>query len=151
MYMKIFIGADHKGFGLKGDLISYLNINGYDVVDLGANEYDENDDYSDYGIKVGKSVATETGSFGILICGTGVGVCIAANKVIGVRAGLCSTQEIARLARNDDDINILALNSDLHNNLNIAVKIVDTFLLTKFENSEKRVRRIDKITNYEQR
>jgi len=149
--MKIFIGADHKGFGLKGDLISYLNINGYDVVDLGANEYDENDDYSDYGIKVGESVAAETGSFGILICGTGVGVCIAANKVIGVRAGLCSTQEIARLARNDDDINILALNSDLHNNLDIAVKIVDTFLLTKFENSEKRVRRIDKITNYEQR
>lgn len=147
--MKIYIGADHKGFGLKGDLISYLNVNGHEVIDLGAKEYVEDDDYSDYGIAVGEQVAKEIGSVGILICGTGIGVCIASNKVKGIRAGLCSTEEIARLARNDDDINVLVLNAGLHNDLDIAVKIVDTFLSTQFDSSEKRVRRIEKITDYE--
>ena len=150
MYMKIYIGADHRGFGLKVDLVSYLQVNNYEVVDMGAKEYIEDDDYSDYGIKVGEVVVSDVGSLGILVCGTGVGASIAANKVKGIRAGLCTTEEIARLAINDDDINVLALNSDLHDDLDIAVKIVDTFLSTPFENSEKRVRRIQKITNYEQ-
>ena len=150
MYMKIYIGADHRGFGLKVDLVSYLQVNNYEVVDMGAKEYIEDDDYSDYGIKVGEVVVSDVGSLGILVCGTGVGASIAANKVKGIRAGLCTTEEIARLARNDDDINVLVLSSDLHNDLVLAVKIVDTFLLTQFDNLPKRVRRIQKITNYEQ-
>jgi len=147
--MKIFLGSDHKGFGLKGDLISYLQINNFEVVDLGATSYDENDDYSDFGIKVAEEVSNDSSSLGIVICGTGIGVCIAANKVKGIRCGLCGSVDVARLARKDDNINVLALSSELHNDLDIAVEIVNAFVETKFDNSEKRVRRVEKIATYE--
>jgi len=148
--MKVYIGADHRGVKLKLDLINWLQYNGFEFVDMGAYEYDENDDYSDYGILVGEAVSSDKNSRGILICGTGVGICIAANKVKGVRAGICKNVEVAKLARNDDDINILALGADFQDNLDMTIQIVETFLTVPFENTEKRVRRIEKIRNYEQ-
>lgn len=147
--MKIYIGSDHKGFGLKGDILSYLQVNGYEVEDIGAFEYDENDDYTDFGIKVGEKVASNTGSLGIVICGTGIGISIAANKVKGIRCGLCIDSQTARLAKKDDDINVLALSSNLHDDLDIAISIVDSFLNTPFENIDKRIRRVEKISKYE--
>ena len=149
--MKVYIGADHRGLRLKSDLISWLQHNGFEFVDMGAYEYDENDDYSDYGILVGQAVSADKNSRGILICGTGVGICITANKVKNVRAGLCKSVEVTKLARNDDDINVLVLGADFQDNLDTATKLVETFLTTPFENTEKRVRRIEKITNYEQK
>jgi ribose 5-phosphate isomerase B len=89
MTVRVVIGADHGGFALKSELVPWLKAQGYEVLDLGAARYEAGDDYPDFAEAVAKSVASGQAQRGIIICGSGVGACIAANKIKGVRAGLC--------------------------------------------------------------
>ncbi len=143
----IYIGADHRGFRLKEEIKKWLETEHYEYRDLGAIEYDKEDDYPDIAIKIAETVAIE-GQKGILVCGSGAGASVAANKVRGIRAGLCTSEKQAKAARNDDDINLLCLSADsvsVEDNL----KITSVFLATLFSSEERHVRRINKIKDYE--
>ena len=107
--MKIFIGADYRGFEKKNEIIAFLSQKNYDVVDEGAYEYVEGDDFNDPAIAVAKAVREDFGSFGILICDSAHGVTIQANRFKGVRAAHCENAESAKLAREHDDANVLCL------------------------------------------
>lgn len=141
--MKIFIGADHRGFALKEKLKPWLVSLGHEVIDCGAATYDKNDDYPDFSFAVAEGVARERG-MGIVICGSGVGVTIAANRVPGAR---CSTGvsaiEITR-GRQDDDLNILAISADYAKE-DEAKAMITAFLTTPFVGDERHVRRLQKI------
>jgi ribose 5-phosphate isomerase B len=143
----IYIGADHRGFRLKEEIKKWLETEHYDFRDLGANEYDKEDDYPDISIKVAESVITDNGK-GIIICGSGAGASIAANKVNGIRCGLCTFEKQARAARNDDDINVLCLAADAVS-VEDNIKIIAVFLGTLFSSEERHIRRINKIKEYE--
>jgi len=148
--MKIFIGADHRGFYLKQFLKESLIKKGYEVEDFGNYIYDENDDYPDFAFKVAKEIALDKEAMGILICGSGAGVCFSANKIKGIRAGLALNEKMAISLKEDDDVNILCLASDFIDN-KLAEKIVLAFLKAEFKNEEKYLRRIEKVKNYENR
>ena len=150
--MDIYIGADHRGYEMKGELIEWLKSEGHEVEDMGATELDETDDYPDYGIKVAEAVALRQAqgkrSMGILLCGSGVGMAVAAGKVDGIRAALIHDVEIARAARNDDDINVLAIGSD-YIDVEVVKEVLAKWLATSFSGEARHVRRIGKITEYE--
>lgn len=146
--MKIFIGADHRGFELKQHLITWLKSQNHEVVDCGNATHDPSDDYPDFAIKVGEDVVTAKDSYGIVICGSGAGVAIAANKVIGVRCAQGFTPEGVKNMRADDDVNVLALGAD-ELSVKDAEQMVETFLTTKFSGEERHKRRTDKIFAYE--
>jgi len=146
--MKIFIGADHRGFYLKEFLKEKLEKSGYKVEDCGNFFYDPNDDYPDFAFKVGEKVRNNFESLGILICGSGAGVCFAVNKIKGIRGSLALNPEMVRVMKEDDNINVLCLASDFTKE-NLAWEMVKTFLETKFKNEEKYLRRIKKIEDYE--
>lgn len=129
--MKIYIGSDHGGFVLKNYIKTFLQDQDFEVEDLGTNS-PESVDYPEYGKAVAKKVVSDTGSFGIVICGTGIGISIAANKVKGARAALCTTSTHARLAREHNDANILAMGERM-TGTELAKDIVHTFLKTDFE------------------
>jgi ribose 5-phosphate isomerase B len=149
--MKIYIGADHRGFELKQSLKQWLAEYNYENEDLGALEFDPNDDYPIYAQKVAEKVSGETeNSRGIVICGSGVGVDIVANKFQGIRCGLGINMKQVAAARRDDDINILALAADEVNE-QTAQDMVKIFLETEFENTERRTRRLDEIKKIEQK
>ncbi len=141
----LYIASDHAGFQLKKALVTYLTkVLKLEVADLGADTYDENDDYPDFAEAVAKKVTASKTNLGILICGSGHGVCISANKLKGVRAILASSIESAEFAKKDDDANILCLAgrvvSDEH-----ARAIVKAFIETPFSGSDRHVRRLKKI------
>jgi RpiB/LacA/LacB family sugar-phosphate isomerase len=143
----IYVGADHRGFNFKKKLVDFLRELNYEVKDLGSKNYDQGDDYNEISVELAEKVVMEN-TKGILLCGSGVGVSVAANKVLGVRAALCTSQKQARLAREDSDANILCLATDLvgeEDNLEIA----KTFLETVFSSDERFIRRINKIKEYE--
>lgn len=146
--MKIFIGADHRGFELKEFLKKKLVERNLDCEDVGNFTYDINDDYSDFAFKVGQKVSLNPGSLGILICGSGAGVCFAVNKIKGIRGALALNSEMAKMIRNDDDINVLCLASDFITQ-ETAWETVKAFLETDFKNEEKYLRRIKKVEEYE--
>ncbi len=145
--MKIYIGADHRGFELKKNLLSYLSQR-YEVEDLGAKEFIDNDDFVDYAINVGKKVSQNSANYGIVICGSGAGVEIAANKVNGVRCSLGQSKEQVSKAREADNINVLAISSDF-TNFEMVKELVDSFLNTQYLASENHNRRIDKLKAFE--
>lgn len=145
--MMIYLGADHRGFNLKEKIKSWLKEWGYDYQDLGSEGYDKDDDYPDVAVKVGEKVTAEN-TKGILVCGSGVGACVAANKVRGVRAGTCLLEKQAMVGRNDDDMNVLCLNSDMVPE-DDNQQIVKTFIFTPFGSEERYIRRINKIKAYE--
>jgi ribose 5-phosphate isomerase B len=128
--MKIVIGSDHAGFALKEKVAEKLKKDGYEVIDAGPATNDRVD-YPLYGAKVGRMVVAGEGDFGIAICGSGIGISIAANKVDGVRAALCSEPVSARLAREHNNANVLAMGARLIGE-SMAFAIVDTFLNTDF-------------------
>lgn len=128
--MKIIIGSDHAGFALKEKVIEKLNKDGHIVVDAGPETADRVD-YPVYGSKVGRMIAAKEGDYGIVICGSGIGISIAANKVNGIRAALCAEPVSARLAREHNDANVLAMGARLIGEA-MAMEIVDTFLNTAF-------------------
>ncbi len=143
--MIIYIGADHRGFELKENLKERLLREAYEVVDLGNEAYDENDDYPDFAEAVAGAVAQNPAEDrGIVICGSGVGVDVVANKFGGVRSALVATVEQARLARQDDDVNVLAIAADFIDT-ETAFAVADMFLETEFDHAENHQRRIDKI------
>lgn len=145
--MTIYLGADHRGYQLKADLTSWLREQGHQVEDLGNTEYDPDDDFPDFAFPVAEKVAAQPESRGIVICGSGVGVSVAANKVAGIRSVLALTPQVARLARRDDDINVLALASDL-TDVDQAKEVVTAFLSTAFDDTPRRRRRLEKIEGY---
>jgi ribose 5-phosphate isomerase B len=147
----IYIGADHHGFELKAKINEWLKGRGYVFEDLGAYKYDAWDDYTDYAIQVGEKVAeSPEKNWGILICGSGVGMSIAANKVKGIRAGLGFAADQVYVARKDDNINVLVLAADSTDEL-LAMQILSKFFETEYVKSESYMRRVDKIARYEDR
>jgi ribose 5-phosphate isomerase B len=146
--MKIYIAADHGGYELKKELISYLQEKGYAIEDMGNKEHDLQDDYPDFVFPLAEKVAKEMGATGIVIGRSGNGEAIAANKVKDIRAAVCLNIQMAKKAREDNDANILSLGAD-YVDLKTAKKIVDIFLETFFSKEEKHKRRINKITSYE--
>jgi ribose 5-phosphate isomerase B len=144
---QVFVGADHRGYYLKEKIKKELREGGWSVTDVGNQKYDKEDDYTDISIELAEKVV-QNKALGILICGSGVGVCIAANKVIGARAGTVLNKQQARKAREDDDANILCLSADwIDEKLNM--KIVKEFLETVFSSEERHIRRLLKIKKYE--
>lgn len=147
--MLIFIGADHRGFNLKESLKTFLNNEGYEVVDLGNAVYDQNDDYPDIAALVAKSVVPDPSTRrGILICGSGVGVDDVANKIKGIRSALVNSPDQAYASRHDDDTNVLSLAADFIDEEN-AQKIALTWLKTPFSGEESDKRRLGKISKIE--
>ncbi|HCC07138.1 MAG TPA: ribose 5-phosphate isomerase B [Clostridiales bacterium] len=147
----IAIGSDHAGFEMKEEIITYLKEKGIDICDCGAYEYKSDDDYPDLAYIVAKKVSTSECDLGILICGTGIGVSIVANKVRGVHAGACSEPISAKLAREHNGANVIAFGSRIVG-LEMAKAIVDSFLGADFEKmhrqrDEVRMKKIEKIEN----
>lgn len=143
----IYLGADHRGFRLKEEIKKWLEDNHYEFRDLGANTYDKDDDYPDISIKVVEKAVSE-GVKGIVVCGSGAGASIIANKTRGSRAGLCTSEKQTKAARNDDDINILCLSADSVS-VEENIKIISVFLSTSFSSEERHIRRLNKIREYE--
>ncbi len=141
----IAIGCDHGGYELKKFLIKHLEEKGIEYKDFGCDNTDSCD-YPEYGHAVAKSVASGECEKGIVICSTGIGISIAANKVKGIRAALCTNSLMARLTREHNDANVLALGAYIVGP-QLAVDIMDTFLSTDFSNGERHVRRVGKIEN----
>lgn len=145
--MKISLGSDHAGFKTKQDIKDYLISKGIEVVDVGTYDGTISTDYPDYAIKAAELVSSKETDFGIVVCGTGLGVAMSANKVVGVRATPVSTVEFAQLARQHNNANVLAL-SGRFVDLELNKKIVDMFLNTPFE-AGRHERRTGKIFQYE--
>jgi len=149
--MVVYFGADHRGFKLKETLKDFLRNEGYEVADLGAAIYEQGDDYPDFAAAVAKKVGLEQEvDRGILICGSGVGVDIVANKFLGVRAALAISADQIYNARHDDDVNVLCLASDFISEED-AKKIIGVFMATPFGAEERHKRRLGKISEIENR
>lgn len=144
----IYLGSDHRGFALKEKLKALLTEWGHDFEDVGPFEYNKDDDYPDFATAVGEKVSSAEDHKGILICGSGIGVCIAVNKISGIRAGTMSSPEQTKASVSDEDTNVLCLSADyISEEKNI--EITKAFLETKFSGAERHVRRVDKIKNLE--
>ncbi|MDD4931619.1 MAG: RpiB/LacA/LacB family sugar-phosphate isomerase [Candidatus Colwellbacteria bacterium] len=147
--MIIYIGADHRGFALKDVLKKYLKENGYEVIDLGNESFVQDDDYPDFAMKVAEKVSADPqGSKGILICGSGVGVDIVANKFPRVRSALVLSPDHAYLSRNDDDTNIICLGSELIDETQAKTTLA-AWLQTPYSEDVRHSRRIAKIRDAE--
>lgn len=142
--MRIIIGADHAGFELKEKIRQELESAGHQVVDVGAHHYDPADDYPDFAAAVGRAVAAGEGERGILICGSGVGACIAANKIKGVRACLCHDIYSASQGVEHDDMNVLCLGGLIVGHA-LASKLVAGYLEANFFGHGRYQRRLDKV------
>ena len=142
--MKIAIASDHGGYGLKQKVLDHVSARGFEVIDLGTNS-EESVDYPVYGQLCGETVASGKADLGIVICGTGIGISIAANKVHGIRCGLCTSVELAHLTKQHNNANILALGGRTTPE-NLAIDIVDEWLDTEFEGGRHK-RRVDMLDN----
>ena len=144
--MKIAFGCDHGGFAVKEAVLNHLKTNGHEVIDFGT--FDSNScDYPDYALKVAKSVTSGEAEKGVLICGTGIGMSIAANKVKGVRCAHVNDAFSAEFTRRHNDSNIIALGARIAT-VGDIVKYIDIFLSTPFEGGRHQ-RRVDKISQIE--
>ena len=145
--MKVAIGCDHGGINLKPALLKHLQEKGVEFIDYGC--YDNKSvDYVDYAIKVAKSVQSKKCDLGILICGTGIGMSIVANKFKGIRCGHAHDTFSARMTRLHNDANVLAFGERVIG-VGLMIDIVDAFLDTPFSNDERHIRRIEKISQVE--
>ena len=147
--MKIGLGCDHGGYNLKLEIIKHLEAKGIECVYYGTNSADESVDYPIYGQKVAEAVIAKEVDYGIAICGSGIGISIACNKVKGVRCAKVNNTREAKLCRKDNNANIIALNEKMH--VFEAKDIIDTFLKTEYKKEERYQRRIDKISKYEEK
>ncbi len=145
--MKISIASDHAGYEAKQVLVEYLNQKGYEVTDFGTNST-SSCDYPDFAVKCAKSVAEKMSDFGILVCGTGIGMAICANKIKGIRCANCSDEFSTQMTREHNDANILALGARVISTDKMKT-LVDIFLTTPFSHEEKHLRRIQKIAHLE--
>jgi ribose 5-phosphate isomerase B len=146
--MKIALAADHGGFDMKQDLIARLRAAGHEVTDFGALTADPGDDYPDYVVPLARAVAAGEAERGIVICGSGVGASVAANKVKGVRAGLCHDHFSVNQGVEDDDMNVLCLGGRVMG-IEVAWDHVHTFIRAKFSGAERHRRRLSKVAQLE--
>jgi ribose 5-phosphate isomerase B len=143
--MKLVIASDHAGFPLKEEVREYLSKEGHEVVDLGAYEVKPFDDYPDYAVLVGEAILAGVSDRGILICGSGVGVTVAANKIPGIRASMCHDTYSAHQGVEHDEMNVLVLGARIIGP-SLAYELCDAFVRAKFEGTEERlVRRLNKV------
>lgn len=143
--MKLVIASDHAGFSLKEELRANLAAAGHEVMDLGAFQCEPEDDYPDFAEKVGEAVKAGVAPRGIVICGSGVGVCVAANKIPGIRAGMCHDTYSAHQGVEHDDMNVIVLGARIIGPA-LAYEVVDAFINAKFTATEERfVRRFNKV------
>jgi ribose 5-phosphate isomerase B len=148
--VRIYIGADHNGYGTKAQLLDYLARAGYQVEDEGDDHLDPEDDFPVFAAKTVQAVLSseDPDPRGILLCGSGQGMCMAANRFKGVRASLCWDRQSAREARNDDNSNILCLPAKVLRKSDLEV-IVETWLNTPFASAPRFIRRLQEIDNYQ--
>ncbi len=144
--MKIALGADHRGFEFKEKVKKYLKEKGHTITDFGTDSK-ESVDYPDFGLKVSEAVAKREFDRGILFCWTGIGMCIVANKVKGIRAASCLTKEAAQITRAHNDSNVLCISSKFTPEEQL-LEIVDTWLEAEFEGG-RHIPRVEKIKEYE--
>lgn len=145
--MKIAIASDHRGFVIKGKLLAMIADLGHEAIDMGTDS-SESVDYPDFAVKVSQSVSTRAVERGILICGTGMGMCIVANKFPGVRAASCHDDLTAEMSRRHNDANVLCLSADLLGD-RLVNRMVEIWLKTEFEGG-RHARRVEKITKVEE-
>ena len=146
--MKVGIACDHGGFELKNIIAAFLKERGYDLKDFGAFELDSGDDYPDFVVPLSKSVALQEVERGIAICGSGVGACVAANKIAGVRAALIHDHFSAHQGVEDDDMNLICLGGRV-TGFAAAQELAMAFLNAKYIGAERYKRRLDKIAKLE--
>ena len=147
MKQTIYIGADHAGFVIKESLKAKLETQGYHVEDLGAHELDPKDDYPQYAAAVAHATISHKGALGILSCGNAEGVCIAANKFDGIRAGVGFSNDAARTMREDDNANIICIPGRIET-IDDPLEIADTFIKTPFSQAARHKRRLAKVAQF---
>jgi RpiB/LacA/LacB family sugar-phosphate isomerase len=147
--MKVGVGADHGGFEMKEQLTRLLASEGHEVVDFGNKVYDTNDDYPDFAIPLARAVARGEVERGVLICGSGVGASVAANKIAGVRAALCHDDYSARQGVEDDNVNILCLGGRT-TGIAVAWDCAKSFLGARFSGADRHRRRLAKVIELEE-
>ena len=148
--MKVAIGTDHGGYTLKSDLVKVLESLGHEVIDKGAYNYDADDDYPDFAGPVAEAVQSGGADRGIILCGSGVGACIAANKFPGVRAGLCHDTYSAHQGVEHDEMNVLSLGGPVIG-VELAKEILTAFLAASFIPEARFKRRLEKLLQIEKR
>jgi ribose 5-phosphate isomerase B len=146
--MKLAVGADHAGFELKQQLVPWLESCGHEVLDLGAHSLDPDDDYPDFAASVARSLTDGLAERGVIFCGSGVGACITANKVRGVRACLCHDTYTARQGVEHDDMNVICLGGRVIGPEQ-AQEVLDAFLGAGFQPEARFQRRLDKLNEVE--
>lgn len=146
--MKISIGADHAGYDMKSELISVIKQLGHEVHDVGTFTPGKPDDYPDFAILVAEDVRSGQAERGLLVCGSGVGVSVAANKFRGIRAGLCHDHYSAHQGVEHDDMNVLVLGARIIGSM-MAQDVTETFLNATFSGEQRHVRRLNKVKEIE--
>jgi ribose 5-phosphate isomerase B len=146
--MRVHLGSDHAGLDLKDRLLAWLADQGHDAVDHGPFVYDADDDYPVFCLRAAEAVASEQGSFGVVIGGSGNGEQMAANKVTGIRAALVWNEQTAVLAREHNDANVISVGGRMHS-VEEMTRFVEVFLATEYSHAERHTRRIDMLTRYE--
>jgi ribose 5-phosphate isomerase B len=148
MSQRIAIGADHAGYPLNERVIAELREAGHEIVDFGTHDGSQLDDYPDYAKQVGEAIQQGDAEIGILVCGSGVGAAVAANKLRGIRAALCSDTYSAHQSREHDDCNVLCLGARVVG-VELALELVRTFVAARFSGEERHQRRLRKIAEME--
>ena len=146
--MRVYLGSDHAGYALKSHLLAHLATVGHEPVDCGPHEYDADDDYPPYCFAAASRVVSDPGSLGVVIGGSGNGEQMAANKVPGARVALAWSEQTARLAREHNDANLVAIGARMHPT-DEASRLVEVFLATPFSGDQRHARRLRMIADYE--
>ena len=146
--MQIVVGADHAGFGLKEELVPWLKASGHEVVDLGAHQLNPDDDIPDFAAAVARAVRSGSAERGIVVCGSGVGACVTANKVSGIRACVCHDTYSSHQGVEHDDMNVLCLGARVIG-LDLSKEIVQRFLSANFLGEDRFRRRLEKLFQVE--
>lgn len=150
MAIKIAIGADHAGFPLNERVIAELSKDGHEIIDFGTRVGNVEDDYPDYALEVGRAIQNGEAEIGILICGSGVGAAVAANKLNGIRAASCGDTYSARQSREHDDCNVLCIGARVTGS-ELALEVVRAFVPARFTGAERHKRRLGKIAEIEKK
>lgn len=148
--MNVALGTDHAGFVLKATVVEAIRAGGHTVIDCGAFELSPGDDYPDFAEAVARAVQNGSADRGVLLCGSGVGASVAANKFIGIRSALCHDTFSAHQGVEDDDMNVLSLGARVIGP-SLATELVGTFLKAEFSKAERHRRRLEKVKSFESR
>ena len=150
MGTKIAIGADHGGYPLNERIIAELRQAGHELIDFGTHDGTIPDDYPDYAVKVGQAIQNAEAEIGIIICGSGVGAAVAANKLVDIRAALCGDTYSGHQSREHDDCNVLCLGARI-TGVELALEIVRAFVAARFTGEERHLRRLSKVAAIEKK